>query len=270
MAAPHPDRQRAARERLDQLFAYPAAVLAIHYACESFASGRGSDSPRITAIAATNLGTGETQAFSISAEAELLHLPPLKILARLDELETALLQKFFTFLALSRAMRFVHWNMRNAVYGFEALEHRSAVLGGQPIHIPDSQKLDLARLLTEIYGTGYVAQPAFETLARDNGLRMAGMLTGLAEPEAFVRGDYLAVQRSVLAKVGVIAELTKLTHDRTLKTRANWWTMNIGRAREAYELFDRNPVRAWAGLIFGGLGFGFLILRTLAGWSGAG
>ena len=270
MAAPHPVRQRAAREQLDRLFAYPASVLAIHYACERFDAGRGADSPRITAIACHNLGTGETASFSILAEAELLHLPPMKILARLDALETTMLAKFFDHLALSRSMRFVHWNMRDAVFGFEALEHRFAVLGGAPLRIADNQKTDIARLLADIYGTGYVPSPPFETLARRNDIRRTGMLIGAAEADAFNRGDYRSVQRSVLAKVGVIAEIAKLTHDRTLITNASWWTLNAGRLREAYELFERNPVRAWAGLVFGGIGFGVMLVRMLAGWGNAG
>ncbi len=265
MTGPNTERQRAARGKLEQLLAHPESVLAIHYACESFDKGTRLGSPRITAIAVANLGSGETHAFSIHAEAELAGLAPVKVLSRLDALETGMLDKFFAFLLLHRTQRFVHWNMRDAVFGFEALEHRASVLGGQLVRISDTQKSDLARLLVDIYGTGYVASPPFETLARDNGLKMSGLLAGVAEADAFHRGDYLGVQRSVLCKVGLIADLVRLAHDRALKTKATWWTMNVGRLREAVELFDRNPVQAWSGLIFAGLSAGFVFLLKMSG-----
>lgn len=247
MAAPNPARQRHARRRVAELFAHPASVWVIHYACQSFEHGQRMQSPRVTALVVRNLGTGYTETFSLQAEAELKGLNAVGVLARMDALERAMLDKVFSFLALNRFNRFVHWKMRNAIYGFAAIEHRYAVLGGTPFAIPEPQRYDLAWLMEEIYGSDYVEEPHFETLAALNGLPLAGFLPGDKEAEAFRRSAYLEVQRSTTCKVGLFFDLLHRVNDRTLKTRSGWWTQNLGRTREAAELFRDNPVKALAG-----------------------
>lgn len=247
MAAPNPSRQRHARTRVAELFAHPTSVWIIHYACQSFEHGQRMQSPRVTALVARNLGSGHTETFSLHTEAELRGLSPLGVLPRMDALERAMLDKVFAFLALNRFNRFVHWKMRNATYGFAAIEHRYAVLGGMPLSIPDTQRFDLAWLVEEIYGSDYVEEPHFETLATLNGLPLVGFLPGNMEAEAFRRSRYLDVQRSTTAKVGLFFDVLHRVHDRTLRTRSSWWTQNLGRTREAAELFRDNPVKAIAG-----------------------
>jgi hypothetical protein len=265
MAAPNPARQRSARQKIIELFAHPASVFTIHYACERFNPDDGLGSPRITAIAARNLGTGETACFSIHSEAEFAHLAPVQMLSRLDQLEHAMLIRFYAFLALNQAMRFVHWNMRDITYGFEAIEHRYTILGGTPVKIPGNQRIDLARTLIDIYGTNYVEAPPLESIAKLNKLATVGLLMGASEADAFHRGDYAGVQRSALGKTRLLYDLLHLVHDKTLKTRANLWTMNAGRLREALELFEHNPLKAWASLVFAGLSFGFWVYSKMAG-----
>ena len=247
MAVPNPTRQREARRRIATLFAHPETVWILHYACQSFDLGQRLQSPRVTALVARNLGTGHTETFSLHAEAELKGLSPVGVLARMNALERAMLDKVFRFMALNRFNRFVHWKMRNATYGFAAIEHRYAVLGGMPLSIPEQQRFDLAWLLEEVYGSDYVEEPHFESLAKLNNLPLAGFLTGEREADAFQRSAYLDVQRSTTAKVGLFFDILHRTHDRTLRTRASWWTQNLGRTREAAELFRDNPVKAIAG-----------------------
>lgn len=263
MPAPNPARQRAAREKLDALFAHPSSVFVIHYACQSFDAEASLGSPRVTAIAARNLDSGDTSVFSIHIEAELRRLAPVQVLSQLDELERVTLGKFFAFLASNRSARFVHWNMRDALFGFAAVEHRYRVLGREPFCLPEAQKLDLARLLINVYGGGYAEKPHIESLAQRNELDLQGYLPGAVEAEAFERGNYALVQRSVLAKVRLKFDILHLAHDRALKTRANWWTLNTGRIREAVEMFEDNPVRAIAGLGFAGLSAGFFVIWRL-------
>jgi hypothetical protein len=155
--------------------------------------------------------------------------------------------------------------MRDITYGFEAIEHRYTVLGGTPVKIPGNQRIDLARTLIDIHGTGYIEAPPLENLAKLNKLATAGLLMGMAEADAFTTGDYAGVQRSAIGKTRLLYDLLHLVHDKTLKTRANLWTMNAGRLREAVELFDHNPVKAWASLLFAGLSAGFLIYTKMAG-----
>ncbi len=261
MAAPNPERQRASREKLKDLLAYPASVFVIHYACQSFNQGQKLGSPRVTAIAVRNVASSETTVFSINRESELARLGPVHILSRLDQLEYALLQKFFQFIELNRNNRFVHWNMRDATFGFAAIEHRFRVLGGTPVRLGETNKFDLARGLTDIYGSRYVQPPYIKSLARKNNLSLAGFLDGPSEAEAFEMGFYDQVQRSVLAKVRILFDVFHLAHDRTLKTDANWWTLNRGRAREAWEMLEHNPVYAFGAILVTAFGIGLKVLE---------
>lgn len=263
MAAPNTKRQRAARERLSELFAHPKSVLVIHYACQSFSAPQGAGSPRVASIAIRNLGTGETRSFSIHEEIELRAMTGDAASERLSELEAAMLTRVFRFAAENKAMRFVHWNMRDVKFGFPALEHRARVLGVEPFEVHDSQKFDLAMLLASIYGTDYAKRPHMESLARKNRLPLAGYVPGRQEPELFERGEYFAVLRSSLAKVTLMADVLAHAHDGTLKTNAGLWTMNFGRIREAYEFVAENPVYGLGTVIVTAFGLALKLFEYL-------
>jgi len=242
MAAPNPQRQRQERDRLARLFANPQSVCIVHYGCQNFS--RLQQSPRIACIALRNLESGVTVSFSIHRELELA-----KSQMTLDELERGMLDKYFSFLGQHKGMTFLHWNMRDIKFGFAAIEHRYEVLGGTPYQLPDHQKIDVSILFTNLYGANYLPKPTFEYLAKRNELSLAGYLAGNLEPELFDQGEYYAVLQSTLCKVTIIAEAVKLACDGTLRTDATWWTLNVGRVREAWELFENNPVKAWGGLL---------------------
>jgi hypothetical protein len=84
LAAPHPERQRQARDKIAQLFAHPGSVLLIHYACQRLDQDQRHGTPRVTAVAIRNLDSGEVTAYSIQAEAELARLSPVQTLSRMD------------------------------------------------------------------------------------------------------------------------------------------------------------------------------------------
>jgi hypothetical protein len=262
VAAPNPIRQKMARESLARLFVHPTGVFVVHYACESFDQGQGYASPRITAIALRNLGTGATTAFSIHAEVELARRRSNDV-ATLDALELAILTRFFDFLARNPSATYLHWNMRDEKFGFAAISHRFALLGGEPVPVHESQKLDLSRLFIELFGTDYIGKPHIQSLAARNGLSVTGFLSGPQEASAFVQGQYYNVLQSVLCKVTLIADLAQIASDRTLKTDATWWTLNGGQLREAYETIWRNPVRGLSSLIVGVGGAAFLLMMKL-------
>lgn len=258
MAAPNPQRQREERERLAKLFASPATTYVVHYACQSFSAPDHMGSPRVAAIAVRNLASGTTVSFSVHQELELARHQ-----IGLDHCERQMLERYFGFLEAHRGMTFLHWKMRDVKFGFAALEHRYEVLGGKPYSLSDHQKVDLSLVLTNLYGTGYLPAPYFESIARRNGLAMGDFIPGAQEPEAFRLGHHKAVLQSVLCKVDIIAQTALLAHDGTLKTDANWYTLNAGRVREAVELFDSNPVSAWAGLLGAAISVGFTVALKL-------
>ena len=231
----------------------------VHYACQSFSHTQQQGSPRIAAIAIRNLDSGQTTSFSIHQELELRRLSTWETPARLDELEAAMLARYFDFVRENKGMRFIHWNMRDLKFGFAALEHRFAVLGGQPAALHDHQLHDLAILAAEVHGSGYLPRPHLRHLAKRNALPLRGFIDGKDEPAVFNRGEYSAVHQSTLCKVAIIADVASRIDSRTLRTGATWWTLNTGRVREACEMWQDNPMKA---LVGAGLAFGTLAFAT--------
>src|SRR5690606_3514411 len=108
-------------------------------------------------------------------------------------------------------------------YGFAALEHRARVLGVEPVRISDDYKVDLSRVLIDIYGTSYIGHPRLEKILSLNGIGMKDFLVGKDEAEAFEAGQYVKLHMSTLRKVDVIAALAERTETGQLKTEATWW-----------------------------------------------
>ena len=160
------ERHRKARAKLKEIFAHPEKVSAIHYSCESFYDLPDGRSPRITSIAVRNLETGQTVSFSIHQVAELrgTALTHAAIEPLYTELEKVMLDEFYDYLRTNLTQVFLHWNMRDKNYGFQAIEHRYRVLDGTPIIVHDDRKTDLSCLFIDIYGVGYIGHPRLENL----------------------------------------------------------------------------------------------------------
>ena len=245
MAAPSPKRQRAARDRLAELFGHPASAFVIHYACQSFSQPQRYGSPRITSIAIRNIETGQTTAFSIHEELELANIPVSDVHAHFDQLEYRMLEKYFVYLRENRNFRFLHWNMRDQKFGFSAIEHRFRKLGGTPFELPEQNRSDLAIITSDIYGSGYLPKPYLQNLAERNGLTTAGFLAGAEEPAAFSNRQFARILQSTLCKVTVLSDAANLIHDGTLKTDATLWTLHGGRVREIWHRYQSDPVAAF-------------------------
>ena len=199
-------------------------ALVVHYSCESFYDRPDGSSPRITSIAARNLGTGQTESFSIHKVAELKKVSLAEIASQYDQLEREMLDEFGDFLQRNSHCTWVHWNMRDINYGFQAIEHRHKVLGGQPpSRLPEERKFDLARALTSIYGVGYAGHPRLESIVRMNKITDKSFLVGKDEAAAFENGDYVKLHQSTLRKVDILANIFGRTVDGSLKTNATWW-----------------------------------------------
>ncbi len=233
MTAPNPTRQKAALATLDNLLAEWANVWVIHYSCESFYDRREGRSPRITSIALRKLDSAQTVSFSIHqiAERQGKDNPFVEIEGHYNDLEKEMLTDYSEHLANHQGMKYLHWNMRDVNYGFQAIEHRSKVLGVRPHVISDDKKFDLARLLVDIYGFGYIAHPRMKMLLTKNHISSRDFLTGGKEAKAFEARDFVALHQSTLRKVEVIADFAVRAHDRRLKTDTTWWEMHGGRVR---------------------------------------
>ena len=206
-----------AKKLLSDLFEIPHSVLFIHYSCESFYDRSDGSSPRITSIAVRFLGSGQTKSFSIHQEAELKNISTSDIMQHYDELERSMLDNFASFCARYSACKWVHWNMRDGNYGFEAIAHRHRVLGGSPCDLQDTNKIDLARLFHDYLGPKYIAHPRFQRLLERNDMIPRNFLPGKDEADAFARQEYVKLHQSTLSKVDTLSNLAEYAAEDRLK-----------------------------------------------------
>jgi len=207
---------------IKEIYQNPEKYLVIHYSCESFISDTQA-SPRITSIAIRNLESAQTQLFSIYKIAEIKKIASDEITKHYDELEKELLRSFYEYLQNKSEYKFIHWNMRDLNYGFQAIEHRYKILGGTPpINIVgDDRKIDLARVLVALYGINYINHPRMENLITLNNITNINFLTGAQEAEAFNSGNYLDLQRSTLRKVDCMCNILDRINGGYLKTHTS-------------------------------------------------
>lgn len=254
MPLPNPARQKAARDKLSALLAHPPSVYAIHYACQSFDEApEAGGSLRAVCIAVRQFDSGQVTTFSIAKIAELARIAPDTIPHYLDYLERTMLGEFYAFVHATRGARYVHWHMRDDRFGFAALEHRLTVLKGRPEHIPDEHRIDLARLIPDIYGDGFVDGSAkLHALGERNDLSMSGFLHGADEADAVTAGRYRDVLASTLTKVRLIAEIAERANAKTLATDAGFLARHGGPVRLAALKMIENPAYSIAAATAGG------------------
>ena len=249
-------------EKIDKLFDSAEDVLVIHYSCESFYEIKDGRTPRVTSIAIRNLESGQTESFSIHKIAEQTQTKFEDIDKSYDVLEKEMLDECFEFLHLNQSKTWVHWNMRDVNYGFQAIEHRYKALGGQPTSLPENKKFDFSRGLIAIYGIQYIPHPRLENLIKKNHASHRAFLNGKEEAKAFEAKEYVRLHQSTLRKVDIFANLLERTANDDLETDAKWHQIYGIHPNVIIELIRSHWIISGAGLIllFGGLLrlFGFI------------
>lgn len=214
--------RRRTADGLYALFKQPEHVLVIHYSCESYYDRPDGKTPRITSIAVRNLTSGQTQSFSIHKVAEPRHIALPDIVEHYDELEKAMLDEFFDFARSHQNFIWMHWNMRDINYGFQAIEHRYTVLGGTPTKIDEARKFDLSRQLIAIYGVRYIGHPRLESLLQKNKISARDFLSGKDEAAAFESKEFVKLHQSTLRKVDILANIAERAASNSLLQNAGW------------------------------------------------
>lgn len=217
------EKHKKAVQTLKEIDKNPGNYLIIHYSCESFYDITDGHTPRITSIAVYSYNTAQTESFSIHKTAEKEGIGFEEIEDKYDKLEKDMLDEFFKFVLEHKTMKWMHWNMRDINYGFKAIEHRYEVLGGTPVVIEDSSKIDVSRLFIQCYGVNYIGHPRLESLLKKNNIKAKDFLPGAAEATAFGNKEYIKLHQSTLRKVDVIANLLNRAIDNTLKVESKWW-----------------------------------------------
>jgi hypothetical protein len=223
-------RKKALRE-LAKLMSQPEHVIVTHYSCESFYDRPDGSSPRITSIAVANLESAQTNSFSIHQVAERQGYSTDEIDKHYDQLEKLMLDEFYEYVHSHARYKWLHWNMRDIHYGFQAIAHRYKVLGGQPVEIPEANLVDLSRLLHAIYGKHYTGHPRLQTLVEKNEITNKDFLPGADEAVAFEKQEYVKLHFSTLRKVHILANLAQRADEGSLKTDSTW--------RETYGIYPQ-------------------------------
>lgn len=262
-----PKRRKTALKKLEEVFERPDKVLVIHYSCESFCKEEVS-SPRITAISVRNLDSGQTISFTIYKEAETEKIQYDEINDHYNELELIMLNKFSEYIKQKNDHKWLHWNMRDENYGFQAIAHRHTILGGIPATVGDEMKIDLARLLISLYGVGYIGHPRLEKLIKRNHITDRNFLNGEQEADAFDNKDFLALQRSTLRKVDCMCNIIERVNNSSLKTNTTWLQLHGGSLSSIMEQIKKHWVISLLSIstiilssIFAFLKFGHLIFN---------
>lgn len=209
--------KKCAIDKLDILKNNYNHVLIIHYSCESFIDKPDGYTPRISSIAIKNFHTGQTVSFSIHKVAEMKNISKDNIESMYDQLEKEMLDEYFEFIGHHKEWYYVHWNMRDINYGFEAIKHRYRVLGGKPIDIQEERLVDLSRLLIDYYGSNYIGHPRLEKLIDKNEITKKNFLTGKEEAQCFSDKEYIRLHLSTLRKVDSLFNVLSMQLNGKLK-----------------------------------------------------
>lgn len=233
------NRQKEAKEKIKDIFKNKNNVFIIHYSCESFYNIENGRTPRITSIVVKYLDSCNDVSFSIHKIAEIEDISDIS--EHYDAIEKKMLDEFYDFIKKHENYYWVHWNMKNINYGFEAIAHRYKVLGGNPTHIDNGKKINLAKLLYDIFGSKYIEKPRLYNIIALNKISEVDLLNGEQEAKAFNDHNFVKLHRSTLKKVNAIYNLLDLTYLNKLKTKASFVDKNGGILMIIPHLIQENP-----------------------------
>lgn len=214
-------KRKSAMNIVNEFTNNPSNYLIVHYSCESFYNIKNGRTPRVTSIAVRYLKTGQTKTFSIHKIAEKKNLID-EIELHYDTLEKEMLKEYFNFVKQHQNYTWIHWNMRDINYGFQAIENRYEVLGGKSINIDDNMKIDLARLMVDLYGLSYMDHPRLDRLIDKNHITKKDYLNGAEEALCFDNKEFVKLHQSTLRKVDILNTIIEKLSNSNLKTNAKW------------------------------------------------
>ena len=201
-------------QRIDAIKTDLGRAFVIHYACFAFQHTRAKLRPsRIVCIVVRNVQSNAVKCFSIHTIAKRENLSSRsKIKKRLDEFEGSVLEEFVDFMKANSDATFLHWNMRDSIFGFDALfERYEALTGIKPTFNLDPRTLDIKAALNAL-GWHY---PLLEAAER-SGFHPMNHLDGSDEATYADQTKSEKVDPSVLEKSEMIRSLVLLQLDNKL------------------------------------------------------
>lgn len=168
-----------------------------------------------------------TVIFSIHLTAQLKRKDPSNLTDQeFDFVEKEMLKDFFDYLKRHQSHCWVHWNMRNASFGFEAINNRYRILGGTPRIIEDQFRYDLPEILGLIHTYQFEkhdhpTKGQLLNIAHRNKITSRDALKGADEATAFDSRDFLKLHMSTIRKVEIIDRVLTLQEKKKLKVNVS-------------------------------------------------
>ena len=204
-------------------------VFFIHYSCQSLSDDNEGYSPRITSIAVLHLESSQMYSFSMHLSAEELEIQRSDIGDNYDKIEINMLSKFVEFLNKNIENTYwVHWNMTNINYGFEAIKHRYKILAKSEMpDIPELNRFNLSNLLKKKYGPKYADDPKLVNLMILNGGKDRNFLSGEEEVRAYKANEFVKLHNSTMCKVYFFRDVFNKAYNNKLRTKTNQFRYRV-------------------------------------------
>ena len=201
----------------------PSESLVIHYSRQDLEDNEsGMATPRIIAIIVKSLDGKFNECFAIHHEAEKAKIVSDEITNYYDLLEERLIKSFVSFVKTHRNYNWLHWDMNDVHFSFEAIEHRYKVLidenGKDFINVPLDKRFNINQLLQCIYGNNYENEPQLDNLIKSNnkGVLKNSYLTLNQEAMAFKDLNFSKILESLKCKVNFLLEIINRISNRQL------------------------------------------------------
>lgn len=216
--------RKAGRQKIKNILDKPDEVLVIHYSQAKILGDDNFTSPLITSIVIVAI-SGFEEHFSIDLEADKAKVPEEEIESNYEELEASMLKSFNKFCKEFKEYYWVHWEMKNVRFGFDAIEHRYKKvfdeLDDEFIKIPLNKRVDMCQLLEKMYGQEFSGNgDRLLNLIKKNSTKLgdsANYFTLAQEEYEFRRKNFSGVAKSVEFKVNSLRRITNLLKTRNLK-----------------------------------------------------
>ncbi len=227
----------------------PGESLVIHYSRQDLDDNEsGMATPRIIAIIVKSLDGKFNECFAIHHEAEKAKIVWDEITNYYDFLEERLIKGFVAFVKSHRNYNWLHWDMNDVHFSFEAIEHRYKVLidenGKDFINVPLDRRYNINQLIKNIYGDNYENDPQLDHLIKSNnkGILQGNFLTLPQEAIAFKDLNFSKILESLRCKVNFLLEIIQKVPENKLKVKSRSFIIRLGE-------FITHPVTATVAVI---------------------
>ncbi|MFX4242312.1 hypothetical protein ACOL22_05980 [Aliarcobacter butzleri] len=248
-------KNKEIHEIIQKITKSPSNTLIIFYSHAKVINSEVSDlTPMLTTILVRSLDKKTYEEFSIYKEADKFkEIDRNTINENYTDLEHAILGNFNNFLKHHKNFIWIHWNMNNSQFGFEAIKHRFMKMvegtSEQFEEIPTNNKIDLNYLIEQAYGKNYTRDvDKFKSLAKYNKfLHLDRILDLEDEMIEFNNKNFEAVVYSLEQKIDIVVEIIDKMKVENLKVPQKGWYV------KSYDLVT-HPGFGISGFLIGILG----------------